>query len=154
MNAELIKFPTPLSIEAAVAALPPAEHCLEWGIQSMTADTVRAMILLASSRSEHYRYALAVTVGIAQYLVDAPDGSITARALFVNSGQDGTRIGLFDSLDTHVIQVAVDESVEEEYMMLLVLDDNHMVDGYIMTRLRMPSDHVVKTIKLPSAIAG
>lgn len=144
----MIKLPTPQSIEQVIASLPAPEGALEWGIQSMTTDTVRAMTLLAASRSEHFRYALAVSVGIAQFLYDAPEGSVTQKAAFLRTQQDGTRIGIFDQLDLHVIQQPVPEDLEEEYLMLLVLDDNHLVDSYVLSRLRLPADHVVKTIKI------
>jgi len=153
MNNELVKLPAPLTVGEVVAKLPPFDCSLGWGVQSMTADTVRAMVLLASSRSEHYRYALAASIGIAQYLFDMPEGSVTSRAHFVRSKQDGTRIGLFDNLDLHVIQEPVPEEIEEEYLMLLILNDDHLVDSYIVSRLRLPSDHVVQTIKLPTALS-
>lgn len=144
----LVNLPVPQPIDQVVSTLPDPEDALEWGIQSMTTDTVRAMMLLAATRSEHFRYALAVTVGIAQFLYDAPEGSVTQKSAFQRTQQDGTRIGIFDQLDLHVIQQTVPDEFEEEYLMLLVLDDNHMVSSYVLSRLRLPSDHVVKTMKI------
>jgi hypothetical protein len=147
MSTELIKFPQPLPIAEAIAKLPDMQLALGWGVQSMVRDTVRAMVLLASSRSEHYRYALALTEGIAQLLYDMPEGATTARDAFIRCNQQGTLIGHFDSYEVHVIQESSAE--EDQGMMLLVLDDNHLVDSYILTRLREYSDHVVINNILP-----
>ncbi len=151
MNQQLVTYDRPLSVGEAVARLPDPAQALGWGVQSMTAETVRAMVLLASSRSDHFRYALGVTVGIAQYLYDMPDGAITSKSQFIRADQVGTRIGIFDSLELHVIQEAVPDTLEEEYLLLLVLNDEHQVVGHLLSRLRLPSDHVTQTVKLPSA---
>ncbi|MNY42342.1 hypothetical protein D3C86_1772220 [compost metagenome] len=111
----------------------------------MTRDTVSAMVLLASSRSEHYRYAIAVSPDIAQYLADLPDGSTTSREHIIQSVQVGTLIGQFDMMDLHVIQ----EDTDESYMVLLILDDDRLVDSFIVSRLRRAEDHVVKSILPP-----
>jgi hypothetical protein len=147
MNTELIKLPQRLPIAEAVRNLPDMNQALGWGVQSMVRDTVRAMVLLASSRSEHYRYALALTEGIAQLLYDMPEGATTARDAFVRCNQQGTLIGHFDSYEVHVIQEPVEE--DNQGMMLLILDDDHLVDSYILTRLREYSDHVVVNKILP-----
>lgn len=155
MSDELVTFPSPVTVEEAVASLPDLDKALGWGVQSMTRDTVRAMVLLASSRSEHYRYALAVSLGIAQYLYDMPEGAVAGREHFIRCNQNGSLIGHFDNLETHVIQEPLEKSSEneEEYMMLLVLDDNHQVDSYLLTRLRDYSDHVVINNILPKNTA-
>ncbi|MNP89155.1 hypothetical protein D3C85_15580 [compost metagenome] len=145
MSTELIKFLEPVSIETAVSKAFSLENALGWGVQSMTRDTVSAMVLLASSRSEHYRYAIAVSPDIAQYLADLPDGSTTSREHIIQSVQVGTLIGQFDMMDLHVIQ----EDTDESYMVLLILDDDRLVDSFIVSRLRRAEDHVVKSILPP-----
>jgi len=147
MSNDLVKLPTPMTIEEVVYELPELSMSLGWGVQSMVRDTVRAMVLLASARSEHYRYALAVSSGIGQYLYDQPQGAITSKEHFLRCTQVGSRIGHFDNLETHVLQTPVNEG--EERMMLLILDDNQMVDSYIMTQLRDYTDHVVINNILP-----
>jgi len=147
MSQELIKLPTPVTVQEAVSKVPDLSQCLGWGIQSMERSTVRSMILLASSKSEHFRYALGVTPDIAQYLYDLPEGAVTSREHFIRCNQQDTLIGHFDTLEVHVIQEMVDE--EDQCMMLLVLNDEHLVDSYLVTRLREYADHVVVNNILP-----
>ncbi len=148
MSKELVLFEKPLSVKEAVAKLPNKENKLGWGIQSMVVDTVRHMVLLASSRSEHFRYALGVTAGIAQYLYDLPQGAITNPSDFIRTNQVDTLIGHFDNLEVHVIQEVTPE--EDQLMMLLVLDDDHMAVGYLLTQLREYGDHVNVNNILPT----
>lgn len=147
MSTELIKFPEPVSIQAAVAKAPDLSQALGWGIQSLLRDTVRSMVLLATARSEHYRYALAVTPGIAQLLYDMPEGTIASRDCFIRCVQQDTLIGHYDTMEMHVIQELVDE--DKQSMMLLILNDDLLVDSYLLTRLREYSDHVVVNNILP-----
>lgn len=140
MNNELIMFDHPLTVAEAVAKAPAMTDSIGWGIQSMVVDTVRSMVLLASSRSEHFRYALGVTGGIGQYLYDLPDGAITNPDHFKRTVQVDTLIGHFDNHEVHVIQEITPE--EEQGMMLLVLNDDRKAVGYLYTQLREYGDHI------------
>lgn len=140
MSNALIMFPAPCTVEEAVAKAPAHSEALGWGIQSLLPDTVNGMILLASSQSEHYRYALAVTPAMAQYLYDQPKGAITNPNLFLRAEQVGSRIGHFLDFEMHAIQEMTAE--EEQGMMLIILDDDHKAVGYLYTRLREYGDHV------------
>ncbi|MCY1286203.1 hypothetical protein D9M68_18550 [compost metagenome] len=147
MSSNLVMFDEPLDLSQAIAKLPDFDRALEWGVQSMTMPTVKSMILLAAGLSDHYRYALALTHDIAQYLYDMPDGAITSKQWFKRCDQVGSLIGHFDAMDVHVIQEGSDPACQG--MMLLVLDDDHKAVGYILTRLREYSDHVVVNNILP-----
>lgn len=140
MSNDLIMFPAPCSVEEAVSKAPVHANALAWGVQSLVPDTVKSMILLATSKSEHFRYALAVTPSMAQYLYDQPTGAITNPSLFLRAEQVGSRIGHFLDLEMHAIQEVTPE--DEQGMMLLVLDDDHNAVGYLYTQLREYSDHV------------
>jgi hypothetical protein len=147
MSNTLVMFEHPLSIGEAVSKLPDFDQALEWGVQSMTMPTVKSMILLATKLSEHYRYSLALTHDIAQYLYDMPEGAITSKQWYQRCDQVDTLIGHFDAMEVHVIQEGSDP--ECQGMMLLVQDDDHKVVGYILTKLREYSDHVVVNNILP-----
>lgn len=147
MSNDLVMFDKPLSVVDAVQELPDFDRALAWGVQSMIMPTVKSMVLLATGLSEHYRYALALTHDIAQYLYDMPDGAITASEWFKRCDQVDTLIGHFDAMEVHVIQERSDPTCQG--MMMLVLDDDHMVVGYILTRLREYADHVVINNILP-----
>lgn len=140
MSNELVTFNPPVSVEEAVAKAPDMSNALGWGIQSMVVTTVRSMVLLAAARSDHYRYALAVTGAIGQYLYDLPEGAITNPDHFKPTVQVGALIGHFDNHEVFVIQEATPE--EDQGLMLLILDDDRKVAGYILTRLREYSDHI------------
>lgn len=140
MSNELIMFDHPLTVEQAVAKAPDHSNALGWGIQSMVVATVRSMVVLAAARSEHFRYALGVTPGIAQYLYDLPEGAITNPDHFVRTEQVGSLIGHFDNLEVHAIQELTPE--EEQGLMLLVLNDDKLAVGYIYTQLREYGDHI------------
>lgn len=147
MSKELIMFSKPLDITEAVAKLPDLNQALAWGVQSLLKPTVSAMVRLATSMSEHYRYALALTDDIAQYLYDMPEGAITSSEFFKRCNQVGTLIGHFDMIEVHVIQERSDP--EAQAMMLLVLDDDKKAVGYLVTRIREYADHVVVNNILP-----
>lgn len=149
---QLIMFDKPLTIEEAVQAAPDQALALPWGVQSMVADTVRHMVLLASSISEHYRYALGLSGGIAQYLYDQPAGAITNPELFLRTAQVGSLIGHFDGLETHAIQAEIPE--DEQCMMLLVINDDKLVVGYLLTKLREYGDHINVNNVLPKTKAA
>lgn len=140
MSNEVILFDKPITVQEAVAKAPDMEKALSWGVQSMVVETVRSMVLLAAARSEHFRYALAVTPAIGQYLYDLPDGAITNPNNFVRCVQVDTLIGHFDNHEVHVIQEYTPE--EEQGLMLLILDDERNVAGYILTKLREYDDHI------------
>lgn len=147
MSKDLILFDKPLEVSEAVAKLPDFSRALGWGVQSMLLDTVRSMILLASTLSEHYRYAIGLTDDVAQYLYDMPKGAITNPNHFIRCNQVGTLIGHFDALDVHVIQERSDPA--NQAMILMVLDDDRKVVGYVATKLREYADHVVINNILP-----
>lgn len=142
MSKELIKLENPTPLSEVISKAFNVDDALGWGVQSVTRDTTNAMVLLASSRSPHYRYAIAVSPDIAQYLADLPDGATTSKEYIIMSEQVGSLIGQFDMMDLHAVQ----EDIDESYMALLVLDDDRMVDSYIITRLRRAEDHIVKSI--------
>lgn len=145
----LVLFDKPLKVEDAVAHLPDMSRALSWGVQSLVKETVRSMILLATSLSEHYRYELALTDDIAQYLYDMPEGAVTASEHFIRCNQDGTVIGHFDAMSVHVIQEKSEP--DQQAMMLLILNDDRLVVGYLLTRLREYADHVVINNILPKS---
>lgn len=140
MSNELIMFDRPLTVAEAVAKAPDHQSALPWGIQSMVVQTVRSMVLLASARSEHFRYALGVTGGIGQYLYDLPEGAITNPDHFQRTEQVDTLIGHFDNHEVHVIQEVTPE--EEQGLMLLILNDDKLAVGYVYTQLREYGDHI------------
>lgn len=140
MSNEMIMFDRPLTVAEAVAKAPDMSKALGWGTQSMVVATVRSMVLLAAARSEHFRYALGVTGGIAQYLYDLPDGAITNPEHFIRTEQVDTLIGHFDNHEMHVIQEVTAE--EDQGLMLLVLDDDKKAVGYVLTQLREYGDHI------------
>lgn len=143
MSTELVKLEQPTDVEQVVSKALDVGAALGWGVQSMTRDTVSAMVLLASSRSEHYRYAIAVSPDIAQYMMDLPPGATTSREHIIQTANlTGSLIGQFDMMDLHAIQ----EENGESYIALLILDDNRKVDSYIISRLRRAEDHVVHNI--------
>lgn len=138
----LVSFDHPVTVPEAVAVLPPRHYALGWGKQALSAETVKAMILLASKLSEHYRYALAVSVDMAQYLYDNPRGGTVDTSGFIRSPQQqDTLIGVWNAVEVHVIQQMPDPDLEEEYLMLLILDDDKMVDSYLLSQLRVYTDH-------------
>jgi hypothetical protein len=136
----MVMFDHPVTVAEAVAKAPVHANALGWGIQSMVVQTVRSMVLLAAARSEHYRYALGVTGGIGQYLYDLPEGAITNPDHFKRTDQVETLIGHFDNLEVHVIQELTPE--EEQGLMLMVLDDDKLVVGYLYSQLREYGDHI------------
>ncbi|MNN35904.1 hypothetical protein D3C81_1497720 [compost metagenome] len=152
-NQSLVMFEKPLTVAEAVAKAPDLEKALGWGVQSMVAATVRHMVLLASNLSEHYRYSIGLSGDIAQYLYDAPEGAITDPNLFLRTAQVDTLIGHFDNLEVHVIQEAMPEE-DSQCLMLLVQDDDRMVVGYLLTRLRDYADHVNVNNVLPKSKAA
>lgn len=147
MSNDMIMFPAPCSVAEAVSKAPVHANALGWGIQSLLPDTVNGMLLLASSKSEHFRYVLAVTPAMAQYLYDRPQGAITNPDLFLRTEQVGSLIGHFLGYEMHAIQELTPE--EEQGMMLIVLDDDHQAVGYFYTQLREYSDHVTVNNILP-----
>lgn len=148
MSGDVIKFDTPKSIPDVVKSALDVDKALGWGVQSMVKETVNALVLFASSRSDAFRYALAVSPDIGDYLLDLPVGSITSSEYFksVPEVQDSL-IGTFDTwMEVHQIE----ENIDQSYLALLLLNDNdNSVQGYVVTRLRTPDDHIVKNI-LPS----
>lgn len=151
MSIELIMFEKPLSIKEAVTSLPDFDKALPWGVQSMVKSTVDSMIRLAAAASDHFRYALALTHDIGQYLYDMPEGAITSNEHFIRCDQVDTLIGHFNAMDVHVIQELSDP--EMQGMMLLVLNDDHLAVGYLLTRIREYADHVVVNNILPKSAA-
>lgn len=148
MSIELITFEKPIAVDEAIANLPDMGQALGWGVQSMVKSTVDTMIRLASGLTDHFRYALALTDDIAQYLYDMPEGAVTASEHFIRCNQgDGTVIGHFNAMDVHVIQEKSDP--EQQAMMLLVLDDQQQVVGYLLTRIREYGDHIAVNNVLP-----
>lgn len=145
MSPQLITLPSPTSIEEALSKLPDRELALAWGQQSLSPKTIEAMVLLASKLSEHYRYAIGLSVEMCQYLYDNPAGGTAGMDRFLRCEQVGTLVGHYDGYEVHVIQEVPDPDLEEEYMMLLVLDDLRMVDSYLLTRLRIYTDHVASS---------
>ncbi|MNO12958.1 hypothetical protein D3C76_25780 [compost metagenome] len=144
---QMVMFDRPLTIAEAMQHAPAQEKALGWGVQSMVATTVRHMVLLASSLSEHYRYAIGLSGGIAQYLYDQPDGAVTNPDTFLRTAQVDTLIGHFDGLETHVIQEEIPE--DQQCLMLLVINDDKLVVGYLLTKLREYTDHVAVNNILP-----
>lgn len=151
MSIQLIMFEKPLPVAEAISTLPDFDQALGWGVQNIEKSTVEAMIRLATMASEHFRYALAVTDDIGQYLYDMPVGAITAAEHFIRCNQVESLIGHFLTLDVHVIQ---QRSVpEQQGMMLLVLNDDKLVVGYLLTKIREYADHVVVNNILPKSAA-
>lgn len=144
MRGEIIKFAQPMQIEEVVKQPLDISKALGWGVQSMTKGTVDAMVLLASSRTDAYRFALAVSPDIGDYLIDLPIGSVTSNEYFKCVPEiKGSLIGTAEgSLEVH----RVEEDDGNSYLALLTLNDDKLVDGYVITRLRTPDDHVVKNI--------
>lgn len=151
MSNEVILFDKPLTVTEAVAKAPDMSKALPWGVQSMVVETVRSLVLLAASRSEHFRYALGVTPGIAQYLYDLPDGAITNPNHFIRCVQTDTLIGHFDNHEVHAIQEYTPE--DEQGLMLLILNDDRLAVGYILTKLREYGDHINVNNILPKSKA-
>lgn len=149
----LIKFNEPVTVTYAISKLPPREQCLSWGKQSLTEDLIRGMLHLASRLSEDYRYVLGVTPEVAQYLYDCPEGGTLDTSHFMRCKQKDSLVGHWNGMETHVIQEYPSNEWGEEYGMLLILDDNHMVTGYLMTKLHQYADNIVpshKRILMPS----
>lgn len=142
MQTKSVKLAKPLSPEEFVVNAPDLADALGWSIQSISRDTVSAMVLLATSLSDHYRYAVAVSPDIADYLTYLPDGATTAKDIISINDIGGVKIGLFDMMDLYSFQV----DNEESYVALLILNDDKLVDSYILSRLRPVEDHVVHNI--------
>lgn len=131
------------SIADVMSALPNPDNVLEWGVQTLSMDVVRAMILLASKESEDFRYALGVTLGMAQLLYE-PVGNGLGKTDFVRCDQVDTLIGHMDVYPVHVFQQVPEYPTE--YLCLLILDDSEMVTGTVLTRLRPADEHQMKLI--------
>lgn len=140
------EFDQPQELATVLEKLPNPEHALKWGKQTFGHGVIEGMILLASKETEHYRYALGVSLGIAQVLYEPVQTTVVEPEHFIRCKQNGTLIGHYDTWEVHVIQ-EVPEDMEEEVLLLLILNDDRKVVGYVQTRIRAAQDHVVTMIK-------
>lgn len=147
MNTPIHFYETPRTLEEAIAVLPDPTTALGWGKQTFGHGLLNGMILLASKNTEHYRYKLAVSLGIAQVLYQPVNNTVVEREHFIRCEQKDSLIGHYDAYDVHVIQV--DPDGEDEALMLLICDDNDQVVGHIFSEIRPAQDHIVTMMKPP-----